>query len=142
MWAKALVAAGTPALTIVGKSWDFQAREVLGVSLDENLRMIADSVAFLAGNVAEVVYDAEHFFDGFKANPEYALQTLRAAESAGAAVVIPDAELTPARLAQEVGRLLGDASRLAAMARASAGLARPNAARDVAAELLAAAGRG
>src|SRR5689334_15163849 len=61
---KALVAAATPVITIVGKSWDFQAREILGVSLDENVRMIADSVAFCAGqgHVAEVIYDAEHFF--------------------------------------------------------------------------------
>jgi 2-isopropylmalate synthase len=85
---KALAGAGTPSVTVVGKSWDFQAREVLGVSLDENLRMIADSVAFLAANVREVIYDAEHFFDGFKHNPDYALKTLQAAAAAGAAWVI------------------------------------------------------
>src|SRR3954451_4278745 len=56
---KALVAAGTPVVTIVGKSWAFHAREVLGVSLEENLRMIADSVAFCAASVPEVIYDAE-----------------------------------------------------------------------------------
>ena len=81
---RALVDAGTPAVTVVGKSWDFQATEVLGVSLDENLRMIADSVAFLAANTPEVVYDAEHFFDGFKRNPDYALKTIAAAAGAGA----------------------------------------------------------
>src|SRR3954452_24942279 len=81
---KALVGAGTPAVTIVGKSWDFQAREVLGVSLDETLRMIADSVAFCAAHVAEVIYDAEHFFDGYKHDPDYALRTLRAAADADA----------------------------------------------------------
>src|SRR4051794_16604586 len=54
---RALAEARTPAVTVVGKSWDFQATEVLGVSLDENLRMVADSVAFLAANVREVVYD-------------------------------------------------------------------------------------
>lgn len=85
---KALVEAATPAVTVVGKSWDFQAREVLGVSLDENLRMIADSVAFLAANTGEVVYDAEHFFDGFKQNPEYALQTVQAAAASGAHWVV------------------------------------------------------
>ena len=85
---KALVGAATPAVTVVGKSWDFQATDVLGVSLDENLRMIADSVAFLAANVAEVVYDAEHFFDGFKRNPEYALKTVQAAAASGAAWVV------------------------------------------------------
>jgi 2-isopropylmalate synthase len=81
---RALVEAGAPVVTIVGKSWDFQAREVLGVSLEENLRMIADSVAFCAANAAEVIYDAEHFFDGYHHNPDYALQTLQAAAEAGA----------------------------------------------------------
>ena len=85
---KALVAAGTPVVTIVGKTWDLHVHEVLGVSLDENLRMIADSVAFCAASVPEVVYDAEHFFDGFKRNPDYALRTLRAAADAGAAWIV------------------------------------------------------
>jgi 2-isopropylmalate synthase len=82
---KALLAAGTPVVTIVGKTWDLHVHEVLGVSLEENLRMIGDSIAFAAANVSEVVYDAEHFFDGFKRNPDYALRTLKAAEAAGAA---------------------------------------------------------
>ena len=85
---RALVDARTPAVTVVGKSWDFQAREVLNVSLDENLRMIADSVAYLAANAAEVIYDAEHFFDGYKRNPDYALQTLQAAANSGAACLV------------------------------------------------------
>lgn len=81
---KALVATASPVLTIVGKTWDLHVREVLGVSLDENLAMIADSIAFAAANAFEVVYDAEHFFDGYRLNPEYALKTLEAAVSAGA----------------------------------------------------------
>ncbi len=81
---KALAGAGTSVVTVVGKTWDLHAREILGVSLEENLRMIGDSVAFLASRVAEVVYDAEHFFDGFRRNPDYALQTIRAAADAGA----------------------------------------------------------
>jgi 2-isopropylmalate synthase len=81
---KALVASGAPVITIVGKSWDFQVTEVLGVSLEENCRMIADSVAFCGSRVSEVVYDAEHFFDGFRRNPDYALKTLQAAVAAGA----------------------------------------------------------
>lgn len=85
---KALVAAATPAITIVGKSSDFQAREVLGVTLDENLRMIADSVAFCASQGREVIYDAEHFFDGYKSNPEYALKTLQEAAAAGASWLV------------------------------------------------------
>jgi 2-isopropylmalate synthase len=85
---QALAAAGTPAVTIVGKSWDLHVREVLGVSLEENLRMIADSVGFCLAHVPEVIYDAEHFFDGFKKNRDYALKTLEAAAKAGAAWLI------------------------------------------------------
>jgi 2-isopropylmalate synthase len=85
---KALVAARTPAVTIVGKSWDLHVHDVLGVSLDENLRMISDSVAFCAAHVGEVIYDAEHFFDGFARNPDYALGTLQAAASAGARWIV------------------------------------------------------
>jgi len=80
---QALAAAQTPCITLVGKTWDYHATEVLGVSLDENLAMIGESTEFLGRN-AEVIYDAEHFFDGYHANPEYALQTLRAAATAGA----------------------------------------------------------
>ena len=85
---KALVSAGTPAITIVGKSWDLHVHDVLGVSLDENLRMIGDSVAFCASRVPEVIYDAEHFFDGLKRNPDYALRTIQAAAAAGAAWIV------------------------------------------------------
>src|SRR5437667_2129127 len=85
---KALLDAGTPVVTIVGKTWDMHVREVLGTTLEENLHMIADSVAFCKAAGREVFYDAEHFFDGYRHNPEYALQTLRAAQDAGASVVI------------------------------------------------------
>ena len=85
---KALVGAGTPAITIVGKSWDLHVHDVLGVSLEENLRMIGDSVAFSALAGAEVIYDAEHFFDGLKRNPDYALRTIQAAAAAGAAWIV------------------------------------------------------
>jgi 2-isopropylmalate synthase len=85
---KALVGSRAPVITIVGKSWDLHIREVLGVSLDENLRMIADSVAFCAAHVEEVVYDAEHFFDGYRRNPDYALRTLQEAASAGARWIV------------------------------------------------------
>lgn len=83
---QALVQAQTPVITVVGKTWDYHATEVLRVSLDENLQMIGESVEFLAGN-ANVIYDAEHFFDGFRANPEYALKTLRAAAEGGATIM-------------------------------------------------------
>ena len=86
---KALLDARTPVVTIVGKTWDFHVTDILGTTLDENLRMIADSVAYCRSQGRDVFYDAEHFFDGFAANPEYALKTLKAAAGAGAAVVIP-----------------------------------------------------
>src|SRR3984957_229522 len=85
---KALLAAETPIITLVGKTWDLHVREVLGTTLEENLLMIADSVGYCAEQGHDVFYDAEHFFDGFRHNPEYALQTLKAAETAGAKVVI------------------------------------------------------
>ncbi|MBA4064564.1 MAG: citramalate synthase [Isosphaera sp.] len=85
---KALLDAETPVVTIVGKTWDFHVTDVLGTTLDENLRMIADSVAFCRAAGREVFYDAEHFFDGYRANPGYALRTLAAAAGGGASVVI------------------------------------------------------
>jgi 2-isopropylmalate synthase len=85
---KALLDAETPVVTIVGKTWDLHVTEVLGTTPDENLAMIRDSVAYCRAAGREVFYDAEHFFDGYKANPEYALATLQAAESAGASVLI------------------------------------------------------
>jgi 2-isopropylmalate synthase len=85
---KALLDAQTSVVTLVGKTWDFHVTNVLGTTLDENLRMIGDSVGYCKSQGREVFYDAEHFFDGFHFNPEYALQTLRAAASAGASVVI------------------------------------------------------
>jgi 2-isopropylmalate synthase len=83
---KALVDAHTPVVTLVGKTWDMHVHEVIGTTLEENLRMIGDSVAYCKArtHVREVLYDAEHFFDGFRHNPEYAIQTLRAAKDAGA----------------------------------------------------------
>ena len=83
----ALRDAETQYVTIVGKTWDMHATEVLGVSLQENLDMIADSIAYLKSLGRNVIYDAEHFFDGFKANPDYALKTIAAAAQAGAALV-------------------------------------------------------
>jgi 2-isopropylmalate synthase len=83
-----LVESGASVATIFGKTWDFQVLEVLNASLEENLAMISDSVGFLKPRFEEVVYDAEHFFDGFKSNREYALRTLRAAEEAGASCLV------------------------------------------------------
>jgi 2-isopropylmalate synthase len=85
---QALVKAGTPVVTLVGKSWDLHVTDVLEASLEENLSMISRSVAYFKAQGKEVIYDAEHFFDGYKANPEYALRTLDAAFSAGADVIV------------------------------------------------------
>lgn len=79
-----LVASGAPVATIVGKTWDAQVTRALLTTLDENLRMIRDSVSFLKRQGLTVVFDAEHFFDGYKANPDYALSCVRAASEAGA----------------------------------------------------------
>jgi 2-isopropylmalate synthase len=85
---KALVDSQAPVVTIVGKTSDFHVTEILRVSLEENLDMIRDSLSYLKSQGREVFYDAEHFFDGFAANPEYALATIRTAGEAGASMVI------------------------------------------------------
>jgi len=79
-----LLDAGTDVICIFGKSWDFHVTEVLNATLDENLAMIHDTVRFFKDRGKEVIFDAEHFFDGYKRNPGYALKTLEAAASAGA----------------------------------------------------------
>src|SRR5215510_9619814 len=85
---QALVDAGAPVATIFGKSWDFHVTEALETTLEENLAMITDSVGFLLRRFEQVIYDAEHFFDGFKRNREYALSTLRAAEEGGCHILV------------------------------------------------------
>lgn len=85
---KTLIAAEPDVITIFGKTWDFHVREALRISLEENLELIHDSLLFLKQNVAEVFYDAEHFFDGYKANSEYAVKTLQAAEAAGVDCIV------------------------------------------------------
>jgi len=84
----ALLAAETPVVTIFGKSWLLHVREALQIGEDENLDIIADSVSHLARHGREVIYDAEHFFDGYKDNRDYALKTLRAALQGGAKIVV------------------------------------------------------
>ncbi len=81
---KALLEAHTPVLTIVAKGWDFHVEKVLGVSLEENLTLIRESLTYLKDRGKEIVFDAEHFFDGYAHNPEYALQVLAVAQEAGA----------------------------------------------------------
>ncbi len=82
-----LLQAETPVVAIFGKTWDFHVRRALGITEDENLRLIFDTVSYLKAHDREVVYDAEHFFDGYNSNPDYALRTLQAARDAGADVL-------------------------------------------------------
>ncbi|MEP6715153.1 MAG: citramalate synthase [Terriglobia bacterium] len=82
-----LVEAGTPVIAIFGKSWDYHVHRALGISLDENLALISETVGYLKDHGKEVVYDAEHFFDGYTHNRDYALRTLEAAKTAGASVL-------------------------------------------------------
>ncbi len=84
---QSLLKAGTNAIAVFGKSWDFQVTDILKTTLEENLRMIQDTVKFFKDHGRTVVYDAEHFFDGYHANPEYAMETLKIAHRAGADVI-------------------------------------------------------
>ncbi|MEJ5312716.1 MAG: citramalate synthase, partial [Anaerolineae bacterium] len=81
---QAMLAAATPVVTVVAKSWDFHVTHALEVSLEENLRMIEETYRYLVSQGRRVIHDAEHFFDGFKANRGYALATLEAAVRGGA----------------------------------------------------------
>jgi 2-isopropylmalate synthase len=85
---KALLEANTPSVTIFGKTWDLHVQKVMSNTLEENLAMISESVEYLKNADREVIYDAEHFFDGYKANPDYALKTLIAAMNAGAEFIV------------------------------------------------------
>lgn len=85
---KAMLKAGTPVVSLFGKSWTLHAKVALGVTLDQNIDLIHSSVAYLKANDKYIVYDAEHFFDGYKDDPQYALATLNAAVEAGANVLV------------------------------------------------------
>jgi 2-isopropylmalate synthase len=105
-----LVAAETPVVTIFGKSWLLHVTEVLGATPQENLDMIGDSVRFVAERGREAVYDAEHFFDGYKADREYALSTLRAAREAGARSLVL-CDTNGGTLTDELVAIIGDVRR-------------------------------
>lgn len=98
----ALIESETPVTTIFGKSWDFHVTEALRIPLEKNLEMIEDTVAFLKSRGKEVIYDAEHFFDGYKANQSYALQTLIAAMKGGADIIVL-ADTNGGALPHEIG---------------------------------------
>jgi 2-isopropylmalate synthase len=85
---QALLVPSASVVTMVGKTWDFQVTVALGIALEENIRMISESVAHVGTRVAEVIFDAEHFFDGYRANPDYALACIKAAYDAGVRWVV------------------------------------------------------
>jgi 2-isopropylmalate synthase len=85
---QAIIEAGTPVVSIFGKSWDLHTRRALGVTEAENLQMISETVKYLKEHGKEVIYDAEHFFDGYISNRDFALRTLEAAKQAGADVLV------------------------------------------------------
>ncbi len=104
---KALVAAGTSLVAIFGKSWRLHVEEVLHVSPDENLRMVGDSVRFLKSKGKTVIFDAEHFFDGYKDNARYALKAVQTAEEAGADMVVL-CDTNGGSLPSEIAQVLSD----------------------------------
>lgn len=104
---KLLLEAETPVVTIFGKTWLLHVTEILRTTPEENLRMIEDSVRFLTKHGRKVIYDAEHFFDGYTDNPEYALQTLEAAQSGGASNLTL-CDTNGGKLVGEVSKIVSD----------------------------------
>src|SRR5690242_18892451 len=102
----ALLGTAASAVCMVGKSWDFHVDVALGVERSENIAMIEDSVAHAVARNREAMFDAEHFFDGYKANPAYALDCLRAAERAGARWIVL-CDTNGGTLPHEVERIVG-----------------------------------
>ena len=103
----AVMNAGTPAVCIVGKSHDFHVTTALGITLDENIEAISGSIAHIVSQGREALFDAEHFFDGYKANPDYAIACLRAAFDAGARWIVL-CDTNGGVLPAEVGQIVGD----------------------------------
>ncbi len=110
---RTLLQSEADAVTIFGKSWDFQVHEALRIPLEENLEMIFDSLEYLKSRMPEVFYDAEHFFDGYKANPEYAIKTLKAAQQAGADCIIL-CDTNGGTMPFEMARILGEVKKAVA----------------------------
>ncbi|MEQ8753418.1 MAG: citramalate synthase [Coleofasciculus sp. G1-WW12-02] len=104
---QAILAAGTHWVTIFGKSWDLHVTEGLGTTLDENLAMIRDTIEYLRSQGRRVIYDAEHWFDGYKNNPDYALKTLKAAMDAGAEWLV-FCDTNGGTLPHEIGSIVRD----------------------------------
>lgn len=94
------------AATIFGKTWDLHVEKALGITLEENLKIIEESIAYLKKSIKEVFFDAEHFFDGYKSNPEYAMEVLRAAAKGGADVLVL-ADTNGGTMYYEVSEIMG-----------------------------------
>lgn len=107
---RALLECGVGTAAIFGKSWDFHVTQALGTTLEENLAMIGETVAYLKGKGLEVIYDAEHFFDGFKRNPDYARRTLERA-AAGGADLLCLCDTNGGTLPDEVNRITAEVHR-------------------------------
>jgi 2-isopropylmalate synthase len=107
---RALISSGVGVTTIFGKTWDLHVQKALRITLEQNLEIIHDSIFYLKQRMDEVVYDAEHFFDGYKANPEYAVKTLRAAQDAGACCLVL-CDTNGGTLPEEVERIIAEARR-------------------------------
>jgi 2-isopropylmalate synthase len=108
---QALLEAQTPTVTIFGKSWDLHVKEILKISMKENLSMVGETVAYLKSKKKEVIYDAEHFFDGYRANPRYALQTIEAAFQNGADMIVL-CDTNGGTLPSELGRVIDEVAAL------------------------------
>lgn len=107
---QSLLLANTPVIVIFGKSWDFHVTDIIRTTLEENLAMIRETLAFFKAQGKEVVYDAEHFFDGYKNNPDYAVKTLQAAVDGGAEVLVlcdTNGGTFPSELGGIVGKIAG-----------------------------------
>jgi 2-isopropylmalate synthase len=111
---KALLSAETPILTVVGKTWDFHVTEALRTTLDENLKAITETCEFLGRRTEQIFFDAEHFFDGYKRNAEYAIRCLRAAEEGGARWIIL-CDTNGGSLPSEVTRIVREVKKAVAL---------------------------
>ncbi|MGZ8489365.1 MAG: citramalate synthase [Candidatus Binatia bacterium] len=107
---RVLLAADTPVVTLVGKTWDLHVRDDLRISQKANLDIIGDSIAYMKKRVDEVIFDAEHFFDGFRANPDYAIECLKAAQDGGADWIVL-CETNGGRLPGEIREALTQVNR-------------------------------
>ena len=107
----AVLGGGTRVATLVGKTWDFHVTVALGVELPENIAMIEESLAHAVGRLDEALFDAEHFFDGYKANPAYALACVAAAQRAGARWIVLCAT-NGGTLPDEIERIVGEVARI------------------------------